>query len=120
MNDNKQASLSGTGTVLLEELLRLSNEMLQAADADNWRHVLEIDLVRTRLLSDIDLSLLPQYEVRTATGLVMTILRTNERLTHLTEMARGHCGAQLDQMKRAQQAARAYGDNTVLPALLSG
>ncbi len=111
-------SSAGTGTGLLEEVLRLSTEMLLAADEDNWQRVMEMDTVRSDLLTIMDTSGLQQYEVRTATGLVMSILQTNEKLAHRTEMARTRSGKQLEQLQRGQQAVKAYGEHTGHQALL--
>ena len=93
----------------LDEILALSASMLEAARAQDWVGVANLEVARDALLKAV-FEGTDRPAPETLTAVAQRLLESDRELIELGEQARGEFAAALGQMRQARRAQAAYSE----------
>jgi hypothetical protein len=92
----------------LEQVLKITEGMLEAATAKQWQHLMTLQRTRDALLQPIFGPSSSTTKRMASLDTINTLLELNRRITLLIEEERRICGARLRELKTGQRATDLY------------
>jgi flagellar protein FliT len=98
---------------IYEQMSELSTRMVEAARANNWEHLVDLEhtvsSLRETLMNEVDISCTEPQEVEKKRQLIQCILRNDAEVRRHTEPWMEHVRRFLSGDLRKRQVDRAYG-----------
>jgi hypothetical protein len=92
----------------LQQLLTLSNAMLECARSASWNEIAELEVMRRELLDAFFLSPFPDELALTVTGGIQSILAIDHEIMALCRMEKHELEQVLQQIEQGKKAIKAY------------
>ena len=96
----------------IQSILKLSNQMMDAARARNWEALEHMESERQELLADIFSMPIADNEIQDVSQGIQQVLELNQQIMAMGRGGRQEIAAEINRFNLGRRAKQAYGKNT--------